>query len=405
MHTDSMMYLFLTLLSIVIQGFFALFEMSVVSFDKMRLQYCVSLGDKRAMWVDYLLERPSRLFGTTLIGINSALQIGSECSRRFYESIHLDPDWAPISQVLLVVIFAELAPMFAARRHPQQLALALAPFMVIIARLLQPIIWAFDAFSHLIHRIMGKAKEVPLFLSREEVKMAFELREEGEDELNSLVRQIFQLKTLKASQLMTPIQKVSMIPSTATLAEARHHLSIHYESFIPLFHRQPHNIIAIANLRDLLRADETEKVVEAARSPWFVAREASILEILDQFRRNGQSVAVILNQLGQACGILTLDQIVASLFGEESKAQGVSEEALPYIERTLSAGMKVSDFNREFQADLPFKNEDTLRDLIRANLDHAPVLGESVKIGRFSFTIVDQSLRKIKTLTVHTLSD
>lgn len=405
MHTEWITYLFFTLLSIVIQGFFALFEMSVVSFDKMRLQYFVSLGDKRALRIDYLLKRPSRLFGTTLIGINSALQIGSECSRRFYESIHLNPDWAPISQVLLVVIFAELAPMFAARRHPQQLALALAPVMVLIAKLLQPIIWTFDSFSHFIHRLIGKTKEVPLFLSREEVKLAFESREKGEDELNSLVRQIFQLKNLKASQLMTPIQKVPMIASTATLAEAKHHLSIHYEPFIPLFHRHHHNIIAIANLRDLLRTEESQKVFDGARSPWFVAKEASILEILDQFRRNGQSVAVILNHLGQACGLLTLDQIVASIFGEESKTHSAPDEVLPYVERTLPAEMKISDFNREFRADLPYKEGETLRDLIRINLDHAPALGESVKIGRFSFTIIDQSVRKIKTLTVHTLSD
>ncbi|MES2274306.1 MAG: DUF21 domain-containing protein, partial [Chlamydiota bacterium] len=68
-------------------------------------------------------KRPSRLFGTTLIGINTALVFGSECARHIYESVHLDPDWAPLTQVLLVVIFGELAPMFAARRHPEQLAM------------------------------------------------------------------------------------------------------------------------------------------------------------------------------------------------------------------------------------------------------------------------------------------
>ena len=276
MIPDWLYFLLFTLLAIAIQGLFSLFEMAAVSFNKMRLQYYVSLGKRRALWLEFLLKRPSRLFGTTLIGINTALQIGSECSRRFYESIHLDPDWAPLTQVLAVVIFAELAPMFAARRHPEQLAMALVPLMALLARILQPVIWAFDALSRLVHRLMGKAKETPLFFSREEVKMAFEEREEGVDELNAAVRQIFQLKNRTAGQIMTPLSQIVMAPSSATLAEARHLLSVHYVPIIPIYHRYTHNIVALAHMSDLLRLEEGKRILEGARSPWFVSSEASI---------------------------------------------------------------------------------------------------------------------------------
>ncbi|MBX9743740.1 MAG: CNNM domain-containing protein, partial [Chlamydiales bacterium] len=159
-------FLVLTLLAVFVQGLFALFEMACVSFNKVRLQYYVSLGIKRALWVAFLLKRPSRLFGTTMIGINLALQVGSESSRRFYEAIHLPPDWAPLTQVFIVVMLGELVPMFAARRHPEQLAMALAPFMVLITYLLTPLIWAFDAFSHFLHRLLGTPPEASLYLSR-----------------------------------------------------------------------------------------------------------------------------------------------------------------------------------------------------------------------------------------------
>src|SRR5579862_3451905 len=109
-----------SLISILIQGFFALFEMACVSFNKVRLQYFASLGKKRAIWLSELIQQPSRLFGTTLIGIASSLQIGSEFARKFYESIGFNPDFAPITQVFLVLIFGEMVPMFAARRHPEQ---------------------------------------------------------------------------------------------------------------------------------------------------------------------------------------------------------------------------------------------------------------------------------------------
>lgn len=172
-------YLLFTLLAVAIQGFFAFFEMACVSFNKVRLQYFVSLGNRRALWLNYLLKRPSRLFGTTLIGVNAALFAGSECARQFYESIHLNPDLAPLTQILIVVIFGELAPLFAARRHPEQAAMFCVPLMILIARILTPVTWCFDAISHFVHKAMGQAKETPLFLSREEVRMAFQERGRG----------------------------------------------------------------------------------------------------------------------------------------------------------------------------------------------------------------------------------
>jgi CBS domain containing-hemolysin-like protein len=401
----SVSYLFFTLLSVAIQGLFAFFEMGCVSFNKVRLQYYVSIGTRRALWINYLLKRPSRLFGTTLIGITTALVFGSECSRHFYESIHLDPDWAPVTQIPLVVIFGELAPMFAARRHPEQAAMFCVPLMILLARLLSPITWAFDAISRLIHRAMGRSKEVPLFLSREEVRVAFE-EQEGEDEFNAAVSHIFQLKNFTASQLMIPLDKVKMVPSHCTVAEARSRLRVHYAPLIPIYHHFPHNIVAVAHVRDLLKLDEQKKVIEASKSPWFVTRDTSVLQLLQQFRRNNQSLAVILDTSGQACGLLTLDQILSQIFGEERPSPAASHPGAPFfIDRTLSGDMSVSEFNQQFEAALPAGEGDTLSDLILAELGHLPVKDESVRIGELEFTIEEPTLRGVKTLSVRSIQE
>ncbi len=163
-------YLVLSLLAIVIQGLFAFFEMACVSFNKVRLQYYVSIGTRRAIWLEYLLKRPSRLFGTTLIGITTSLVIGSECARRFYESMNLNPDWAPLTQVPLVVIFGELAPMFAARRHPEQSAMFCVPLMILLARILTNLKLGDVLFIDEIHR-MPKAAEEYLYSAMEDFSL------------------------------------------------------------------------------------------------------------------------------------------------------------------------------------------------------------------------------------------
>lgn len=396
-----MIFLFLTLLAVGIQGLFALFEMAALSCSRMRLQYYASVGNKRALWLNHLLQRPSRFFGTTLIGINAALQIGSECSRQFYESIHLDPDLAPITQVFLVVIFGELSPMFAARRHPSQIALALVPFMHWISRLLLPFIWVFDLLSRSVNRCLGTTKETSSFFSREEVAIAFREREVGEDELNALTERIFQFKNRTARQIMTPLEKVIAMPSSALMSEVRHVLHAQYKPIIPIYRHQKQNIVAIVHVRDLLQLSEDHSIFEKGRSPWFVTQGTSILEILNQFRRNNQSVAVILDHSGEACGILTLDQIVSQIFGEETMSEFVlEEEPVLYIERTLPGEMTLIEFNREFQSNLVSREGETLGDFIIAELGHPPVSGETVRAQSFVFTVLEPSLRGVSTVSV-----
>lgn len=396
-------FLLFTLLAVVIQGFFALFEMACVSASKMRLQYLASQGIKRAVWLLELTDRPSRLFGTTLIGITTSLQIGSECARRFYEALHLDPDWAPVSQALLVVIFGELVPMFTARRHPEQLAMAFAPFMIALSRLISPIIWLFDMISKLIHKIMGKSTAVPTFLSREEVQKAFEEGEEIREEFNELVSKVFRMKTLFARQAMKPIRSIPMIASTATIAQARHQIMNQYSPFLLVYRPNPQNVVAIAHLRDLLNVDPKKKVLEIAQSPWFVTHDTSLLEILDQFRHNNQSIAVILEATGQVIGVLSFDQIIDTIFGSERYARMEVDKSGLYVERTVSGTLSVEQFNRDFLADFAYEKGETLSDFIVSRLQHPPAKGESLEIGPFELTVVEPTIRGAKLISVKTI--
>jgi CBS domain containing-hemolysin-like protein len=395
-------WLLFTLLAILIQGLFALFEMACVSFNKIRLQYYVSKRDKRAIWINYLLGRPSRLFGTTLLGINTALQVGSECSRRFYESIHIDPDWAPLSQVIIVVIFGELVPMFAARKHPERIAMFFAPLMIMLAKCFIPLTWTFDQLSKLLHRAMNKSDEPAMFLSREEVMFAFQEGDRGEDEFTAIAGSIFQLKSLTAGALMHELKQTLLFPSTSTVGQVRSQLEGQYAPILPIYHRSPYNVVSIVSPRDLLLLPDDHKIISKGKSPWFVTRDTSILQLLDQFRRNNQSVAVILEPSGQASGILTLDQIIDAIFGREEKNQIEEIDQDHFISRTLKGSMTIAQFNAEFALDLAGDPNATLSDHIISYLDHPPSLGESIRLGNYEFTIKEPTIRGIKTLTVQT---
>ena len=406
-------FLFMILSCLIIQGFFAMVEMASVSFNKVRLQYYVSRQDKRAIWLSYLLHHPALLFGTTLIGVNTALVVGSECARRFYDSIGLSPDWAPLSQVVLVLIFAEVAPLFAGRRYAEHVAMLGIPLLFFFSLLLRPVIWALDLLCRFVGMLIGKPVASGAYLSREELQNMLSERDEtittttSTKEFNTVVANIFTLKNKKAKDLMQPLTQISIVPSFCTIGEMRALVREKQISFLPIYHRNPQNIVAVAYPRDLLRLSDNKRVKEHARPPWFITEQTSILHLLKQFRRNNQSLSIVLNEKGVAVGILTLDEIVDEIFGTSDEWMSY-EEMVPkayhiVLDRTFEGDMRLEDLNKQFNVHLSYQDAETLEEVMTQALGHPPSKGESVRIDQFELTVEEASILGAKMIQVSTV--
>lgn len=406
-------FLLLIICCLAIQGFFAMVEMACVSFNKIRLQYYVSKQNKRALWLSYLLHHPALLFGTTLIGVNTALVVGSECARRFYDSLGLSPDWAPLSQIFIVLIFAEIAPMFAGRRYAEHVAMLGIPLLFFCSILLRPVIWMLDWLCRGINRLIGKSVPAGAYLSREELQNVIEEREETisteptKKELSTVIANIFTLKNKTAKDLMQPLTHVALVPSFCTVAEMREVVRNKHIAFLPIYHRNPQNIVAIAYPRDLLRASSNKRIKEYSRQPWFITENGSILHILKQFRRNNQSLAIVLNDKGLATGILTLDEIIDEIFGQSDQWMAF-EEVVPrthhvVVDRTFPSDTRLDEFNQQFNVKLSYQEAETLEELMTLALGHPPSKGETVRIDQFELTVEEASLLGAKMILVRTV--
>jgi CBS domain containing-hemolysin-like protein len=401
------LFLILTLVFIMTQGLFSMIEMACVSFNKVRLQYWVSKGHRRAKWLSHLLQRPTLLFGSTLIGVTASIQIGSECSRRLYESWGLSPDWAPLSQIVIVLIFAELAPMFAGRRYAEHVAMLGVPLIYGASILLRPLIWFFDLLCLGINRLIKSPGKKGMYLSRDELQHVFEQLERPGREVNDVVGGILGLKAKRASDLMLPLSSIQMVPDFCRVGEMRALLSAGYAPYLPLYQRHPENIIGIAYPRDLLRLDEQVKVREHARPPWFITTSSPILHILKQFRINNQSLAVVLNEGGAAAGILTLDQIIDSIFGTVDNWEAFGDMAPRMhhvvVDRIFSGDLSIGEFNTKFQVHLEGGSSATLEELFEDKLGHSPEKGETLQIDQFELTVEEAPLIGPKKISVRTV--
>jgi Mg2+/Co2+ transporter CorB len=114
-----------------------------------------------------------------------------------------------------------------------------------------------------------------------------------------------------------------------------------------------------------------------------------------------------LESSGEACGILTLDQIVDAIVGPEELGTSAEETIIDtnFIDRTLEGSMLVSEFNLQFNANLPDAPNRTLSDLVLSSMDHPPSRGEVFRIGRYEITVLEPSLRGAKLLNICTFQE
>lgn len=403
---DSALWWFLlNLASLIFLGFYSMIEMACVSFNKVRLHYYVSQGNKRARQIHDLLQHPFRLFGTTLIGVNVAMVIGSEFSREFYHAIGLSPNIAPLTQVAIVIVFGELAPMFAARHFAENVAMMGAPLLYLSSKMLTPVLWLIGIISKLTNFIFHqKSANGNIFLSQEELLVILE--EHGEEPLtkssqdfNTISQNIFLLRNKDATQCMNPLQQYSCLPSNATIGQMKNLIKKTNADFVLVYSREVQNIVGIAFPRDLLRTPDNKRVRDYAKGPWFATEHTPLTQILEQFQRNNQIAAVILDSRGKAKGIITLDDILAEIFDEAAFRSQKSKPAF-VIDRTFPGTMTVEEFNKQFHVILDADEQLTLAELMSKLLGRQPEEGESALTNNFELTAVETSLLEVKEVNI-----
>lgn len=408
MNSSALSWLLFNFLSIIALSFYSMMEMACVSFNKVRLQYYVSRGIKQAIWLNYLLLHPSRLFGTTLIGVNLALVIGSECSREFHQTIGLSPELAPFSQVILIVIFGELAPMFAARKFPEHVAMLGAFLLYASAKLMTPFLWLLLGVSSLCDYFFGgKKTDEKIFLNQEELFKILEEKDEDKpsgsesEEFNAVATNIIALHKKNAKQIMSPIHSVPMISSTVTILHASHLLKKTKVSYLPVYHQKKNNIIGIVFPRNLIRASDQKRARDFISAPWFITENTKVEQILKQFRHNNARVAIVINTQGHAVGILNLDDIVEEIFGNVLHKVKKNEREL-FIARTFPGDLNVGKFNKQYNVTLDLREALSLSELILEILGHHPEVGESIYLEPFEITVEEVSLLEIKSIFIST---
>ena len=400
------LWISLTILCIGLEAFFTMSEMSFVSFDRVRLHFLEAQGHKRAKLLLKLLQKPIYLFGTTLIGVSFALITGSECSRQLYSAIGLPEGLAPITQVLLVVMFAELTPLLAARRHFQSVAFFCVPIISFLSKVFYPLLLIIAFVSKGLNMLLrGKKESSELVLTREELQNILERvhtkkmvdieRLEG-----GLIQNIFKLKHKPMSTMITPLGELLLVPKTTPVSSVKTLLKANYMPYVLVYDQVPTKITKIVFSKELVQKNQQGEIDQLGKLPWFVTQDVNALELLKQLRSNMRVVACILDAKANAIGTVQIEDIFEELF---PRAKRKKSKLMRAYQLTIDADLTVQEFNEQFHTHLEASEEMTLQELMLDKLGHVPKEGDTIMLEHLEIKVLDANVFSTKTLSVRSI--
>jgi len=241
-----------------------------------------------------------------------------------------------------------------------------------------------------------------------------EAKEEGiiEKEEGVLLKSVVEFGDTVVREIMTPRVDIACIPKDSTIKRLRDLVIKVKHSRIPVYKDRIDNIEGIVIAKDLLeKADDKLKknpIEPLVRPVYFVPESMKVAELLKEFQRRKQKLAVVVDEHGGVSGLVTMEDLVEEIVGEiqdeydMDKARIIEKAPFDYI---VSGDAEVEEIEELF--DLEFAEEDylTVGGLITHNLGRLPEKGEQLQIKGLSLEVLEVDQKRIKKLRIKKQAD
>lgn len=410
----------------LVNAYLAGAEMAFVSVDQSKMKDMAQNGNKKAQRVDELLSESDSFLSTIQVGITFAGFLSSASAANTFVG-YLSP-WMsriPFGETLATIIvtlilsyislvFGELFPKQIAIQFPEEYCLATAHSILIVKKIFAPFVWLLTASTNLLKKL------TPIdFTQREEHLTRREMRKIIESGRNDGVIDVDEFRMMQGVlNLDTKLGKAVMVPRTDTFMldveddEAENLQAIMRAPYsrIPIYRGDKDEIIGIVHAKDVLRAAnrvgfEGLDLEKLAKPAFFVPETIYIDDLLLEFRRQNQHIAILKDEYGGVVGIVTLEDLLEQIVGDIEDEYDV--ETMKYRklsdEKTLISGkLAINDFNKAFQTHVESDESDTIAGYVIEILGHFPEdhVQESVQIEDYKLTTSFVENGRIRELEV-----
>lgn len=352
-------YLTIMVVCLILSSFFSATETAFAAMNTTKLKTLAEKGNKNAALVCRLDEQYDKLISTVLIG-NNIVNIAMASVGTLLFTMKYGDMGATLSTIvvtIVVLIFGEISPKSIANNCPEQLAMFSAPVVQFLIWLFLPLNILFVGWQKLLTKIFHL--EPSSKMSQEELlTLVNEVQEEGtidEDE-GGLLRNAIEFSDQEARDILIHRTDLAALPITATKEEIAEMFTETKFSRLLIYQDTIDDILGTIHRKDFyVGCGITEKEVKDIISPAiFVLESEPIRMILKKQQKAKTHVAVVVDEYGGTCGIVTMEDILEELVGEIWDEHEEAEVLLRRIgpdTYLIDASMDFEEFAEYFKLD------------------------------------------------------
>ena len=429
--------LFAVAVIVAANAFFVAAEYGLVTVRRTRMQELEAQGSRGARRVLRLLEQPPRFISAIQLGVTlSSLALGAigepVVSKLLERPLDLLPEsWhtsvaTTISVILAFtilsyfhVVMGEIVPKSFTLQHPERVALFAAGPISSFYVIFRPFIWVLVRSSAAVLRWFGVSASsgVTLVHSEEELKMLVTAsREKGvlEEEEQEMLHKVFEFADKDAVDVMVPRPDVIAVPVDLPVQEVLRLVLSHPFTRYPVFEEELDDIVGVLHVRDLFsalheRGLESTDVRTILREAIMVPETKPLDELLAEFQRTSNHLAIVVDEYGSVEGLVTLEDLLEEIVGEIGDEFDLPDAGILRIGRgrvRLVGSFPIEEFNERFGKSLPVDDYHTIGGFVFGEVGRVPKVGDTVVFdgARFEVSAIDGSrIREVDvTLTAAT---
>lgn len=312
--------------------------------------------------------------------------------------------------VVVTFVLVGVSPRTLGQQHSTAVALAAAPFVVGLRRVLGPVARLLVPIGNAV--TPGRGYRDGPFRSEAELRDLLDLAGESsliEDEERDMLHSVFELGDTLAGEVMVPRTDMITIESDKPARKALNLFIRSGFSRVPVVGESSDDIVGLLYLKDVVRrllADETSRdlpVSQLMRPAPFVPESKPVDQLLREMQRDQIHAAIVVDEYGGTAGLVTIEDILEEIVGEitdEYDREGPGVEELDDGRTRVPAGMHVDDLAELFDVTIDEEEVDTVGGLIGKITGRVPIVGARCEVGGLSLTAEKMSGRQHRIATV-----
>ena len=384
-----------------------------MTLNRYRLKHLAKNKHKGALKATQLLDQPDRLIGLILIGNNTVNVLASSLTT-IIAIRHGGEGYIPIAAgilILVILIFAEVAPKTLAATHPEKIAFPASWIYIPLLRLLYPIVLVINAISNLVLRLFGIRldKESSLSLSREELRTV--VNEAGAmipRKHQKMLLNILDLEKATVEDIMIPRNDIVGIDLDDDKNDILNQLVHSQYTRLPVYRQSIDNTVGFIHLRKIARLlgqedFSVDSLLNTVRDTYFVPEGTLLNKQLLQFQAKRHRIGMVVDEYGDIQGLITLEDILEEIVGEfttDPSSLGIGIHPQEDGSFLIDGSTHIRAINRMLNWQLPVDGPKTLNGLISEYLESIPESGISLLLAGYPVEIVQVQNNIVKTARV-----